>query len=123
MEQISMAMIGAGSVVHLYLPVFKCLEKVRPVALVDINEPRARWLAHRYGVEKVYTEVKQAAADPQIDAVIVATPPNLHAEHAQVCAAAGKHVLCEKPMASTVGECQRIIDACRQGGASCRSPT
>jgi len=116
MRRIKIAMLGCGGVAHLYLPVFKYLKEAQLVALVDIDEGKAKHLAERYGVEKVYSDVEEAASDPEIDAVIVGTPPNLHAEHVEVCASSGKHILCEKPMASTVGDCQRIIDACRKNG-------
>jgi len=53
---------------------------------VDIDEEKTKCLAERYGVEKVYVKVERAASDPEIDAVIVGTPPNLHAEHVEICA-------------------------------------
>lgn len=114
MDKVRMAMLGCGTVSHLYLPVFKYLEEAQLVALIDIDREKAEYLASRYGVEKVYGEVKEATADPDIDAFIIGTPPNLHAEHAESVASSGKHILCEKPMASTVKDCQRIIDACRK---------
>ncbi|RKY90861.1 hypothetical protein DRQ15_06390 [candidate division KSB1 bacterium] len=114
MQRINIAMLGCGGVAHLYLPVFKYLEEAQLVALVDIDKEKAKYLAERYGIEKVYSDVEEVASAPEIDAVIVGTPPNLHAEHVEVCAFSGKHILCEKPMASTVRDCQRIIDACRK---------
>ena len=116
MRRIRFGIIGTGSVVHLYLPVFKFLEEVELAALADINGERVRWLAERYRVPKVYTVARDLASDPDVDAVIIATPPNLHAEHTAMCAAARKHVLCEKPMASTTSDCLRMIEACRLSG-------
>ena len=54
--------------------------------------------------------------DADISGVIVATPHYLHAEHVVKIAEAGKHVLCEKPMARTIDECDRMIDACERNG-------
>ena len=114
MQKIKIAMLGCGGVAHLYLPVFKYLEEAQLVALVDIDKEKAKNLAERYGVGKVYTDVKEAACDPEIDAIVVGTPPNLHADHVELCTSFGKHILCEKPMASTVKDCRRIIDTCRK---------
>jgi len=110
------AIAGAGSVVQLYLPVFKHLPEAELVALADLREDRLAQLAARYSVPRTYTDVRQLAADPDIDAVVIVTPPNLHAEHTEACAAGGKHVLCEKPMADTVDGCLRMTRACRHAG-------
>jgi predicted dehydrogenase len=107
------AMLGCGAVADLYLPVFRSLERARLLAVIDIDRGRAREMAEKYAVNRVYDSVQEAACDREIDAVIVGTPPNVHAEHIELLARAGKHILCEKPMASSVEDCQRIIDACR----------
>ena len=109
-------MVGCGSVADLYLPVFKHLSEARLEALVDVRPNVARELAAKYGVGKVYGDVREAVRDPDIDALIIGTPPEAHAGQVEAAAAAGKHVLCEKPMAATVGDCRRIIDACRKHG-------
>ena len=113
-EKIRFALAGCGCVADLYLPVFKYLECAEIVAVIDVNRQLAQQLAEKYNVNKVYVDVSDVAADDDIDAVIIGTPPNLHAEHIEILAIEGKHILCEKPMASTVTDCQRIIDACRK---------
>ena len=60
-----------------------------------------------------YTDLKQLLADPELDAVIVATPDKLHAEQVIACAEAGKHVLVEKPMATDVADARAMVDACQ----------
>ena len=110
------AMLGCGAVADLYLPAFKYLKRSSIVAVIDIDREAAREVAQKYAIGKVYASAEAAARDPDVDAVIVGTPPNLHAEHVERFATSGKHILCEKPMASTVEECQRIIDACRRDG-------
>jgi predicted dehydrogenase len=117
-SHLNIAMLGCGAVADLYLPAFKYLDRAKLVAVVDIDETTARDVAERYNVEKIYRDVAAAAHDEEVDAVIVGTPPNLHAEHIQICAAERKHILCEKPMASTVEDCQRIIDASRENGVT-----
>ena len=112
------ALLGCGTVADLYLPAFKYLKRARIAAVIDTNPDAASEVAEKYSIPKVYTSAGEAAGDAEIDAVIIGTPPNLHAEHAEVFASAGKHVLCEKPMASTVEDCQRIIDACHRANVT-----
>jgi predicted dehydrogenase len=77
---------------------------------------RARKLAEKYAAPRWYDHVPDLLADPDVDAVYVATPVNVHAEHVIAAAQHGKHVLCEKPMALNVAECQQMIDACAAHG-------
>ena len=113
---LNFAMLGCGAVADLYLPAFKFLPEANIVAVIDIDQTMAHEIAEKYHVEKIYSDAAAAAADPEIDAVIIGSPPHLHAEHAELFAAQGKHILCEKPMAATVPDCRRIIDTCRKHG-------
>jgi predicted dehydrogenase len=113
-EHINIAMLGAGAVADLHLPAFKYLKRAKVIALIDIDEETAMEMAKKYHVEKVYADVFAAVEDTDIDAVIIGSPPNLHAEHIELFASKRKHILCEKPMASIVSDCQRIIDACKK---------
>ena len=107
-------MLGCGAVADLYLPAFKYIDHAEIIAVADIDRATASDMARKYNVPKIYDDVAAVATDDDIDAVILGTPPNLHAPHAEICASQGKHILCEKPMAATVGDCQRIIDTCEQ---------
>lgn len=114
MDKVRIGMLGCGQVAHLYGPIFEYLDKGELVAAIDIDADAARGIAEKYGVGRVYTDVRQASDDDNIDAVIVGTPPNVHAEQIELLASRGKHILCEKPMASTVQDCLRIIQVCNQ---------
>jgi predicted dehydrogenase len=86
---------------------------------VAVSRARAEKLqefATRFGARTMYSSWQEMLADPEIDAVYIATPVHLHAPQTLLAAAAGKHVLCEKPMALDVEECDRMIDACRANG-------
>jgi predicted dehydrogenase len=72
--------------------------------------------ARRFGAVRGHAEWKDLVRDPEVDAVYVATPVHLHAEMAVAAADAGKHVLCEKPMALDVRECDRMIRAAGRNG-------
>ncbi len=112
-DKIGFAMLGCGAVADLYMPAFKYLDHVEAVAVIDIDRTIADEIAKKYDVPKVYTDAELAASDENIDAVIVGTPPNLHATQVEFFAQAGKHILCEKPMAVSIADCQRIIDTCK----------
>ena len=71
-----------------------------------------------FGVDRGYTDENDLIGDPDIDAVYIATPVDRHLPQTLACAAAGKHVLCEKPMAMTVAECDRMIAACADAGVT-----
>jgi predicted dehydrogenase len=88
------------------------------VAVANHREPSARSFADRHGIPRVTTDWEALASDPGIDAAIVATPNALHAPQSIALLRAGKHVMVEKPMATSVAECDAMIAASRQGGAS-----
>jgi predicted dehydrogenase len=80
------------------------------------DEARLRDFCRQFDVPRGYADADELLRDPDIDAVYIATPVRLHLPQTQSAAAAGKHVLVEKPMARTVAECERMIVACRQAG-------
>lgn len=80
------------------------------------NAGRARALAEAHGAATWYTSVEALLADPEIDAVYVCTPVHLHCEQTIQAARAGKHVLCEKPMALTPEEGEKMVAACTEHG-------
>jgi len=73
----------------------------------------AEGIAEELGARKWFADWREQIVDKEIDAVYIATPVFLHAEQTIAVAKTGKHVLCEKPMALSVGECHSMIDACR----------
>jgi len=80
------------------------------------DQARAEALAHEFGARHAYSDWRALLADPEVDAVHVATPVYLHEEQVIAAAEAGKHVMCDKPMAMSSAECRRMIDACRSHG-------
>ena len=109
--------IGASGIAHRRtMPAINAAENNRLHALMVRDMDRAQRLAREHGVPFYYDSVDGILSDKAVDAVHIATPVYLHCEHVIRAAEHGKHVLCEKPMAANVNECQRMIDACNQNG-------
>jgi predicted dehydrogenase len=87
------------------------------VAVANHREETARAFAERYGIPRVTTDWKGLAGDPEVEAAIVATPNSLHAPQSVAALRHGKHVMVEKPMATSVTECDQMIAASHEGDA------
>ena len=115
-SEIRVALVGCGGVVRKYRGVYFGLPGVRVVSTVDMNLSEAEAAAQELEADKASTAFDDALAD-DIDAVVISTPNHLHAEQASAALTSGKHVLLQKPMARTIEECDRILDAHRRSGA------
>lgn len=118
-KRVGYAVVGLGRISEFaVLPAFRASKKSRLIAVVSGDTRKAARLGKRFGAESYYTydQMEQCLADPRVQAVYIATNNSTHAEFALAAAAAGKHVLCEKPMAPSVKECQKMIVACRTHG-------
>jgi len=115
-KRLKWAVVGLGSfAVGQMMPGFVASSHARMTAFVSGSPEKARDLGARYGVSKFYdyNSFDRIADDKDIDCVYIALPVALHAEYAIRALKAGKHVLCEKPMASTVAECEAMIAAAK----------
>ena len=118
-ERLGWAIVGLGSyAINQVIPGFADARGSKMTAFVSGNPQKARDLGARYGVERLYDygNYDSIAADPTIDCVYIVLPVGLHAEYSIRALEAGKHVLCEKPMASTSAECEAMIAAARANG-------
>lgn len=107
------AVVGLGHIAQVaVLPAFAHARNSRLVAIVSGDRTKRRALAKRYGLEHAYPYEAFEECLRHVDAVYIALPNSQHAEYTVRAARAGVHVLCEKPMAVTVEECQQMIDAC-----------
>jgi predicted dehydrogenase len=86
------------------------------LGIASRNEDQARTVAGRLAIPRAYGSYEALLADPDIDAVYIPLPNHMHAEWAIAAARAGKHVLCEKPLALTAADATRMVDACRDAG-------
>ncbi|TFW05383.1 Gfo/Idh/MocA family oxidoreductase [Oxalobacteraceae bacterium OM1] len=116
-ERIGFAIVGLGRIaVNQVLPAFAKCKHARAVALVSGDRDKALKIARQYGIAEQavfdYRSYDRLADHQPTQAVYIALPNNMHAEYTVRAAQAGKHVLCEKPMANSVAECRQMIDAC-----------
>ena len=81
------------------------------VAVCSRSEERAEEFARKHDIPHRFTSLEEMAASPFIDAVYIATPNFLHASQSILCMSCGKHVLCEKPLASTAAEAREMLAA------------
>jgi glucose-fructose oxidoreductase len=109
------AVVGLGHIAQVaVLPAFAHAKKnSRLVALVSDDVRKRNLLGRQYGVGKTFGYDEYDACLQEVDAVYIALPNSMHAQYTIPAARAGVHVLCEKPMAVTVEECQSMIDVCR----------
>jgi predicted dehydrogenase len=118
-RKLGWAIVGLGSLaINQILPAFAKCETSKVTALVSGSPEKAQKLALRYGVPEKhiysYANYDSIRDNPAVDVVYVVLPNSMHAEYTIRAARAGKHVLCEKPMANTPADCQQMIDASRQ---------
>ena len=121
---VRVGLIGAGSIARAHAIAYAsartyCGPEVPPVRLVrvaDVDEAVARAAAARLGFEAWTTDWEEVVGSPDVDLVSIATPNFLHAPMAIAAAAAGKHVLCEKPLAATAAEGERMYRAAAAAG-------
>jgi predicted dehydrogenase len=105
--------IGCGNVCEIKSgPGFQKATGSALVAVMRRSRERAEDFARRHGVPRFYDDAAALVADPEVDAVYVATPPSSHAEYTLLAARAGKPVYVEKPMAPTKADCEKMLSVC-----------
>lgn len=113
---INIGVIGCGKIAQVrHIPEYLDNKDCKLVGLYDLNLDRAQELAEKYGA-KAYSSYEELLNDPSIDAVSICTSNATHCEIAVKALEAKKHVLCEKPMAITLEECERMVKASHDNG-------
>src|SRR5436305_11518839 len=109
--------LGPGFIAtRAVIPSIQGLSNARILAVASSNEQRAREVALRFGIERFYSDYQALLNDLDIDVIYIALPNHLHREWTIRAAAAGKHVLCEKPLAMDAAEADEMIAACARQG-------
>ena len=113
---LNIGVIGCGKIAQVrHIPEFAANAQAKLCGFFSPNARRAEDMAARYG-GKVYAAAEEMFADPAIDAVSICAANYAHADLAIKALKAGKHVLCEKPMAVTIEECEAMLAAAKQSG-------
>src|SRR5438445_11147577 len=113
-RKIRYAVVGLGHIAQIaVLPAFKIAANSELLALVSGDSDKLEKVGKKYGLEHLYPYSDYGRALANVDAVYLALPNHLHREYAIRAAAAGVHVLCEKPMAVTAEECETVIEAAK----------
>ncbi len=112
MQKIKTAIIGCGKVGDLHAAALKTLPESEFVAACDMNQERADKFAAKYGA-KGYTTIEEMVDKAGVQAVVICTPHPVHADPCIKAANLGLHVLTEKPLASTLADCDAMIKACK----------
>jgi predicted dehydrogenase len=114
MTTVKWGLIGCGDIARRRVaPALHDLDNSELVAVSRANFEQAEAFAKMFGAGRWHKDWRDLVSDTEVEAVYIATPVHLHAEQAIAAANAGKHVLCEKPMALNVRECDEMIAACR----------
>jgi 1,5-anhydro-D-fructose reductase (1,5-anhydro-D-mannitol-forming) len=115
-KTVGWALVGLGTYARgRMLPALRRADGTRVVGVYTRTRAVSAEVAREYGARD-YGSLATALADPEVDLVYLATPHDLHAAQALTCAAAGKHILVEKPMALSVGEATAMVEACDRAG-------
>lgn len=111
--------IGTGFGRRVQLPALRLVSGAEVTAIASSSLERARAVAKEFDLPRAFGSVEELAGAPDVDLVIISSTPDAHIRHATAALEAGKHVLCEKPMALTAREAERMIAvATRSGGVA-----
>ena len=116
-EKVKIGIIGSQFEADIHAASIKMASEFAEVVAVASPTPgNAEALAKRYGIPRVFTDYRRMLKERDVEMITIAAPNQLHAQMTMDGARAGKHVLCEKPLAMTVEECEQMLDVCRQSG-------
>lgn len=120
-KRLGIAIVGLGNLaLAQVIPAFGETKYCKLTALVSGSPDKAREVAEQHGIpaRSIYSYENYGAIknNPDVDIIYIILPNSMHAEYTVRGAQAGKHILCEKPMATSSAECQQMIDACRKAG-------
>ncbi|MBX3631315.1 MAG: Gfo/Idh/MocA family oxidoreductase [Simplicispira sp.] len=113
---IRIALAGAGAFGTKHLDAIGKIDGVRAVSLVGRDLAKTQEVARQYGIGHVTTDLAESLARPDVDAVILCTPTQMHAAQAVQCLRAGKHVQVEIPLADSLADAQAVVDAQKETG-------
>ena len=115
-EKIRFAIAGSGMGAVTHAVELQHIEDAEFVAVYSRSEEKGKKFAESYGAKRWYTDYNRLLDDKHVDVVVIVTPNGLHLEHAVAAAEAGKHVIVEKPLETSVERARKIVEACSKHG-------
>jgi predicted dehydrogenase len=116
-EKVRVALLGLGSIAQVvHLPILAQLKQAELTGVCDVDRSKAKAIANRFGIPRVFANDGEAFAADEIDALVICTPNHLHEAQAIAALEAGKHVLVEKPLALTAEGAAAVIGAAEAAG-------
>jgi predicted dehydrogenase len=115
-KPLRVCIVGCGYMGNIHADCWSHVPEAEVVAVVDIIEERARQLAEKFGLERFYTDYREAIDLPQVNGVSVCIPTCLHADASVFAMQRGRHVLSEKPIALDLAQAEAMLAAARQSG-------
>jgi predicted dehydrogenase len=116
MQDIKWGIIGCGGIASMFATSLQALETGTLLAGASRTPGRATEFAEKHGMERAYTDYEALVADPDVDAVYIATTHNFHHENIKLCLENGKHVLCEKPFTVNAFQTLELIELAKSKG-------
>lgn len=117
-RKIRFGVIGTNIITDMVLAGAQDDERFELAAVCSRTQERASEFAAKYGITRTFTSIEAMAASDAVDAIYIATPNSTHAAYSIICMNHGKHVLCEKPLASNVAEVRSMIAAAQRNGVT-----
>ena len=118
MDKIRFGVVGTNFITDWVIAGARQDERFELVAVYSRTQERAEAFASKHGIPYTFTSLEEMAQSPLVDAVYIASPNFLHASQSILCMSHGKHVLCEKPLASNAREAKAMIEASRRYGVT-----
>ena len=116
MKKIRFGIVGTGRISDWVLKGAVLEPRFEAVAVCSRTRETAQAFAAKHGIPKIFTDAEEMASDPSVDAIYIGTPNHTHHDIAIVCMDCGKHVICEKPLASNAQEVKEMIDVAKVNG-------
>jgi predicted dehydrogenase len=116
MKRVGVGLIGSGFVSEIHLGAFRTVPEAEVLAVASPTAGHARAFAERHGIPHWFTEYRKLLEMPDVDVVTCAVPNYLHRQVVEDAAAAGKHVICEKPLCMNLAEADSMIATCQRAG-------
>ncbi|MBX7071974.1 MAG: Gfo/Idh/MocA family oxidoreductase [Pirellulales bacterium] len=116
MSKVGVGLLGSQFITAIHYEALRTVPDAEVLAVASPTEQHVRQFAEKRGIPRWFTDYRELLNLSEIDLVVLGIPNDLHCQAVLDVAAAGKHVVLEKPMAMTLAECDRMIDACRRAG-------